>query len=110
MGMLGVCGPRANHSDAAFYGARPMVVNAEYAAYLESEEWKAKRLLVLERAGYRCEALRSFLGWRGEVIYYRCANRRLLHVHHLTYDRVFDEPLEDLMALCPEDHDRAHGL
>lgn len=60
-------------------------MNSEYQAYLNSEAWKTKRLQKLNQSGHKCEACRS--------------NRRL-EVHHLTYERIFNEPMEDLMTLC----------
>jgi 5-methylcytosine-specific restriction endonuclease McrA len=60
-----------------------------YRAYLESAAWEKRRALVLERAGHRCEV---------------CGAEPPLHVHHLTYERCFREPLSDLKAVCPECH------
>lgn len=66
--------------------------NPEYDAYLRSARWAARRAPVLLRAGGRCE---------------RCAAQAPLDVHHLTYDRVFREPPEDLEALCRACHELA---
>jgi hypothetical protein len=69
-----------------------------YGKYLASEKWKAKRLLVLERDDYFCQDCGVDL------------QGKLAHVHHLTYDRIFNEKLSDLQTLCPECHMKEHNL
>lgn len=65
-----------------------------YREYLNGGHWKRKRLEILERAGWRCE---------------QCGAYGPLEVHHLTYERLFEERNEDLIALCPNCHERMHG-
>lgn len=65
----------------------------KYQDYLDSDAWKTRRQHVLARANNRCEQC----GASAEV------------VHHLSYDRVGNEPLTDLMALCSLCHHQAHG-
>lgn len=65
-----------------------------YAAYLNSPEWKQKRLEALRRANYRCEA---------------CPETESLEVHHLTYDRLGFERPQDLRVLCNPCHSQEHG-
>lgn len=65
----------------------------KYRDYLETPEWKEKRLLVLARDGYRCMV---------------CTAKKFLDVHHKTYDRLFKEPLEDLVTLCRRCHSKFH--
>ena len=65
-----------------------------YNDYLSSPAWSAIRSKVIERAHNRCEG---------------CRAAGIEHVHHLTYDRVGWELLFDLVALCRNCHDRAHG-
>ena len=67
---------------------------AEYAAYLQSPEWQAKRLKALERDEWTC---------RG------CLNARATQVHHLTYAHRGDELLWELVSVCDECHKKAHG-
>lgn len=62
----------------------------EYADYLQTAEWKERRIKCMARVGNRCEA---------------CGQKPPLDIHHLTYARIFKEPLEDLMALCRPHHD-----
>lgn len=66
-----------------------------YRKYLHTSAWKKKRKQALTRAGHRCES---------------CASGASLTVHHLTYDNLYREPLEDLQVLCRPCHERVHGL
>lgn len=66
-----------------------------YHRYLETPAWKAKRDRVMRRAGGTCEA---------------CGVARATEVHHLTYERVFEEPLFDLVAICGPCHRRIHEI
>jgi len=66
----------------------------KYAAYLCSREWAEKREAVRERAGNRCE---------------RCRVLPMDACHHLTYERKYNERLEDLAAVCEMCHGFTHG-
>jgi hypothetical protein len=66
----------------------------KYQAYLCSREWCARREAVRKRSGGKCE---------------RCRVNKMDHVHHLTYARKYDEPLEDLQAICKDCHEFTHG-
>jgi hypothetical protein len=70
-----------------------MAINAEYQAYLNSPKWKAKRREVLERAKYKCQV---------------CKKRQAWQVHHKTYERIFNEPLQDLLSVCAKCHEEIH--
>jgi hypothetical protein len=61
--------------------------------YLKSDAWRQKRWRVLARANWFCE---------------KCGNDAD-EVHHLTYERVGNELLSDLIALCRECHSKMHG-
>lgn len=65
-----------------------------YNAYLESDAWKAKRILVFKRAGGICEG---------------CGEAPATQVHHQTYAHVGNEFLFELVALCDECHNRLHA-
>lgn len=67
----------------------------KYYDYINSEEWKIKRAQVIERDGGRCRA---------------CLSNKYLNIHHLTYDRVFNESLNDLITVCHECHCKIHDL
>ena len=66
----------------------------DYATYLASPYWKAKKRLVYWKRGRRCE---------------KCGSKRFLQVHHKTYKRLGHEELEDLLILCRECHRNWHG-
>lgn len=70
-------------------------VYKNYAEYLASKEWKAKRLKVLDRANYICEI---------------CGIKRAYQVHHKTYKRIYRERLTDLVATCGICHQAEHNL
>ena len=63
-----------------------------YPLYIQSEEWKEKRIEVLRRDGYMCVC-----GSRAEV------------VHHNNYQQVGNENLFELVALCEECHSDVHA-
>ena len=65
----------------------------KYKIYLESPKWREKRAAVIKRAGGLCE---------------QCHNKPINEVHHLTYDRVQNELLEDLQGMCLECHVEHH--
>lgn len=66
---------------------------ADYNEYLNTQQWKDKRLRVLNRDNYVCQA---------------CLINKSVDVHHLTYIRVFKEPLFDLVSVCKECHENIH--
>jgi hypothetical protein len=65
-----------------------------YHAHLRSEAWRDKRQRALLRAGGICEG---------------CGARQAVDIHHLTYRRMGDECLFDLVAVCRECHEKCHG-
>ncbi len=66
----------------------------EYRKYLSGREWKARRKLALEAAGYACQGC-------GVV------SHKHLTVHHRNYERVGAELPEDLEVLCWACHEKA---
>lgn len=65
-----------------------------YKEYLLSPEWRLKRKEVLGRDWHTC----CF-----------CRKAPATQVHHLTYERVGDEPLEDLVSSCKPCHEEHHS-
>jgi hypothetical protein len=65
-----------------------------YYAYLVSPQWSRKRQLVLDRCGGICE---------------RCGWADATEIHHITYKRVFNELLPDLLGVCSGCHDFLGG-
>ena len=66
----------------------------KYSAYLCSREWSELREAVRKRANNKCE---------------RCMVMPMDACHHLTYERKYQERLEDLMSICNYCHDYTHG-
>jgi 5-methylcytosine-specific restriction endonuclease McrA len=71
-----------------------MITN-EYKKYLKSEKWQKLRKSVFSERGKKCEI---------------CSKSKWLHLHHLTYERIFNELPEDLQVLCRTCHEKAHGI
>ena len=67
--------------------------------YYRSEHWKQYRRRKLEAADYRCEVCGKEFQWGHDEP--RC--------HHLTYDNLGAEALEDSIALCSECHGLEHA-
>lgn len=65
----------------------------DYDAYRSTPEWHDKREKVLRRDRYLCQG---------------CLERQAVHVHHLTYERLFQELLCDLVSLCVPCHQLCH--
>jgi 5-methylcytosine-specific restriction endonuclease McrA len=64
-----------------------------HRVYLQTKEWRDKRLKALKRAGYACQI---------------CKAVDELDVHHNTYERLGREYLSDLVVLCRTCHDVFH--
>jgi hypothetical protein len=62
----------------------------DYHQYLASREWALKKEAVRERPGGICE---------------RCHSAPIQSTHHLTYERLGNELLEDLQGLCRPCHE-----
>lgn len=58
---------------------------SEYRRYLASREWALLKEAVRRRSDGRCE---------------RCRHGEYEETHHVTYERIGNERLEDLMAVC----------
>jgi hypothetical protein len=67
--------------------------SAAYEWYLASPSWQERREWILKRANYICE---------------KCKKRPATQVHHLTYDRIFNELPTDLVTLCKQCHAEIH--
>ena len=66
----------------------------KYITYLRSPEWSAKRKLIWRRSGGICE---------------RCGWEPMKHVHHVSYQSLYDEDLHDLQGVCELCHAYLHG-
>jgi hypothetical protein len=76
---------------------KPPTADPAYVRYLGSATWARKRAEILTRAAGRCEACGAGVP-DGEA-----------EVHHRTYERAGRELPDDLAALCPGCHRRAHS-
>ena len=64
-----------------------------YADYMQSAQWRAKRLATLDRDSNWCQG---------------CRNALATEVHHLTYERFGNEMIFDLTSVCYECHMKIH--
>jgi len=64
-----------------------------YDGYLSSWQWDAREKAVMNRDGHLCQ----YCGQKASA------------VHHLTYEHVGFEPLEDLVAICESCHVEEHA-
>lgn len=73
------------------------MVKVKYNNYLRSIYWLAVKRKVLLRDRFTCQD---------------CGKKRLLQVHHLTYEHLGKEMahLEDLVTLCKPCHEARHGI
>jgi hypothetical protein len=67
----------------------------EYEEYLESPQWKAFRKKAFAHYGRKCD---------------RCPKTTTLQIHHLHYNNIFHEELEDVRVLCKAHHEETHGI
>ena len=65
----------------------------DYHEYIQSDEWREKRKEKLIQADYQCE---------------KCGTGKNLVVHHITYDRLGNEEMDDLVVLCKTHHNKTH--
>lgn len=61
-------------------------------------DWRKRRQLVLERAGFKCEYVREDTGLRCNAPANQCD-----HIQH-GVDGVYDDALDNLQALCEYHH------
>ncbi len=76
----------------------------EYDKYLETPHWQAFRKHALETQKQRL----------GRNCCERCPEEKRqgdveLHVHHLTYERLGEELIEDVEIICRACHEKEHG-
>ena len=82
------------HLDSERDSERGVAVSSEYQTYLAGREWSLKREAVRERSGNNCE---------------RCWNAPQQAVHHMSYEHLYDEPLDELLAVCNPCHEWLSG-
>ena len=63
--------------------------------YMQSEKWKQLKLERLKIAQNKCES---------------CGSTHNLHLHHITYERLTQESVEDVAAICEQCHTYIHSV
>lgn len=78
---------------------KPTEHKQRYSDYLKSKEWASLKNDLIQNRGLNCEDC-------------GCSKKSasLLHVHHVTYERLFNEEPDDLVILCAECHAVRHNL
>lgn len=66
----------------------------KYLKYLKSKEWATKKSIIFAIKGNKCAV---------------CGSTENIDVHHLTYERIFNEDIEDLEPVCRECHKKIHS-
>jgi 5-methylcytosine-specific restriction endonuclease McrA len=76
-------------------GAESGAWRQRYESYLQTDEWRERRRLVMQRAGGICEG---------------CRQEPATEVHHLTYKHAGREFLWELVAICRRCDERYHEV
>lgn len=71
-----------------------LIQKAKYDQYLQSPIWKQKAAIVKERDKYLCQM---------------CLKEKATDVHHITYERIFNELTSDLISVCRSCHSKIHN-
>lgn len=74
----------------------PYMPYASYVEYLSTPKWQEIRFRAFERDDYVCQDCGTAVSLSSG------------HAHHLTYDRLGDELLEDIQTLCRYCHMKVH--
>lgn len=67
---------------------------AAYQDYLKTDEWQTRRQQRLQYDNHKC----------------KFCKKTATQVHHLTYDRIYNESLYDLISVCKDCHEYIHLL
>lgn len=67
----------------------------DYDEYIHSEAWSKKRQERLRIDGFKCQ---------------RCGATEKLEVHHVTYNTLGNENMNDLITLCELCHTKIHAV
>ena len=74
----------------------------EYDKYMKSDAWAKKRAERLELDDNKCVMCERPNGLQKDGV------TPILQVHHISYKNLGNEPMEDLVSLCPSCHKRIH--
>jgi len=75
-----------------------------YQSYMKSDKWREMRIKRIRADLGMCRGWVVEKDGRGHL----CLSRDRLEVHHLTYARLGNERLTDLISLCRECHKAIH--
>lgn len=70
-------------------------ITKEYHEYLKSPEWKEFRKKAFAHYGRKCS---------------KCPATKTLQIHHLHYNNIFHELIEDVIVVCKKHHEEIHGI
>lgn len=68
----------------------------EYHNYLQSSDWYWKKLEARSEKEYKC------------FLCFSTPPSVILELHHVTYENIYNEPMEDLRWLCSDCHQKVH--
>jgi len=88
-------GQRSDQTNGGAAGRASSSGNPEYDAYRKTDRWRKLRIAVQMRAKGKCEI---------------CHRRDGEELAHLTYERFFREPMEDMLWLCVPCHRKLDGM
>lgn len=71
-----------------------LLQKAKYDEYLKTPIWKQKSAIVKERDKHLCQM---------------CLIEKAVDVHHITYERIFNELTSDLISVCRSCHTKIHN-
>lgn len=81
--------------DGIWYGKTNKIIASydDYSQHLHSQYWRTIREIALAKSKYKCS---------------RCRTKDYLNAHHLTYENVGNERIEDIQILCRMCHEKEH--
>lgn len=80
----------------------------QYRAYMQSSEWRLRRLAAMIAAKWTCQRC-GYVKRSGTAAIADLIESRELHIHHTTYARFGRELPEDLEVLCESCHEKEHA-
>jgi len=85
-------------SAGAFHFMATKYDKKKYYSYLESKQWLEIRVELLYTRGCKCEKCKKDF------------EPQKLQIHHITYDRLFNELPSDLLVVCGRCHMELHNI
>jgi len=82
--------PQLTYDQNPYLG--PASPHMGYKKYIKSKDWANKSRFAKYKRDYKCQ---------------QCGRKGLLHTHHLNYDSLYHERLDDVKVLCEKCHPSA---